>query len=107
MDVLIVMSVSNFRLNDTVLNSAKPEGNKSEIDILLFSWFPYTSPTQCDKLKEAVLVDRWNSDGQFVLKVNLFPEKFPKTFHKCSTKVISFINPPAVMENYEKKLHRA
>jgi len=50
-------------------------------------------------LKEAVLVDRWNSDGEFVLKVNLFPEKVPKTFHKCSTKVISFINPPAVMES--------
>jgi hypothetical protein len=101
MDVLIVMSVSNFRFNDPVVKSAIPEGNNSEIDILLFSWFPYTSPMQCHRLKEAVLVDRWNSDGQFVLKVNLFPEKVPKTFHKCSTKVISFINPPAVMENYE------
>jgi len=49
-----------------------------------------------------VLVDRWNSDGEFVLKVNLFPQKVPKTFHKCSTKVISFIQPPAVMENPEK-----
>jgi len=56
----------------------------------------------CDKLKEAVLVDRWNSDGEFVLKVNLFPEKVPKTFHNCSTKVISVINPPAVMENSDK-----
>jgi len=49
-----------------------------------------------------VLVDRWNSDGEFVLKVNLFPQKVPKTFHKCSTKVFSFIHPPAVMENSEK-----
>jgi hypothetical protein len=48
-----------------------------------------------------VLVDRWNSDGEFALKVNLFPEKVPKTFHKCSTKLISFINPPAIMENSE------
>jgi len=56
----------------------------------------------CDKLKEAVLVDRWNSDGEFVLKVNLFPKKVPKTFHKCSTKIISFIYPPAVMEYSEK-----
>jgi hypothetical protein len=32
----------------------------------------------------------------------LFQEKVPKTFHKCSTKVISFINPPAVMENSDK-----
>ena len=103
MDVLTVMSVSNFRFNDTVVDSAIPEGNKSEIDIQLFSWFPYTSPTHCDKVKEAVLVDRWNSDGEFVLKVNLFPEKVPKTFHKCSTKVISFINPPAVMENSDKR----
>jgi hypothetical protein len=103
MDVLIVMSVSNFRFNDTVVDSSKPEGNNSEIDIQLFSWFPYTSPTQCDKLKEAVLVDRWNSDGQFVLKVNLFPEKVPKTFHNCSTKVISFIIPPAVMEDSDKR----
>jgi hypothetical protein len=102
MDVLTVMCVSNFRFNDTVVDSAIPEGNKSEIDIKLFSWFPYTSPTHCDKVKEAVLVDRWNSDGEFVLKVNLFPENVPKTFHKCSTKVISFINPPAVMENSEK-----
>jgi hypothetical protein len=99
MDVLIVMCVSNFRFNDTVMDSAIPGGNKSEIDIQLFSWFPYTSPTHCDKLKEAVLLDRWNSDGDFVLKVNLFPEKVPKSFHKCSTKVISFIYPPAVMEN--------
>jgi hypothetical protein len=53
-------------------------------------------------LKEAVLLDRWNSDGEFVLKVNLFPEKVPKTFHKCSTKIISFINPPAVMEKSDK-----
>jgi len=49
------------------------------------------------------LVDRWNSDGEFLLKVNLFPQKVPKTFHKCSTKVFSFIKPPAVMENSEKK----
>jgi hypothetical protein len=101
MDVLTVMSVSNFRFNEIVMDSAIPEGNKSEIDIQLFSWFPYTSPTHCDKVKEAVLVDRWNSDGEFVLKVNLFPEKVPKTFHKCSTKVASFINPPAVMEMSE------
>jgi hypothetical protein len=98
MDVLTVMSVSNFTFNKTVMDSAIPEGNKSEIDIQLFSWFPYTSPTHCDKLKQAVLVDRWNSDGEFVLKVNLFPEKVPKTFHKCSTKVISFINPPALIQ---------
>jgi hypothetical protein len=103
MDVLTVMSVSNFRFNDTVVDSAIPEGNKSEIDIQLFSWFPYTSPTHCDKLKEAVLLDRWNCDGEFVHKVNLFPEKVPKTFHSCSTKVISFINPPAVMENFDKQ----
>jgi hypothetical protein len=102
MDVLTVMSVSNFRFNDNVVNSAIPEGNQSEIDIQLFSWFPYTSPTNCDKVKEAVLVDRWNSDGEFILRVNLFPEKVPKTFHKCPTKVISFIFPPAVMENSEK-----
>jgi len=102
MDVLTVMSVSNITFTDTVVDSAIPEGNKSEIDIQLFSWFPYTSPTHCDKVKEAVFVGRWNSEGEFVLKVNLFPEKVPKTFHKCSTKVISFINPPAVMENSEK-----
>jgi ABC-type amino acid transport substrate-binding protein len=48
-------------------------------------------------------VDRWNSDSEFLLKVNLFPEKVPKTFHNCSTKVISFIFPPAVMENSEKR----
>ena len=86
MDVLIVMCVSNFRFNDSVLDSAIPEGNNSEIDIQLFSWFAYTSPTNCDKLKEAVLLDRWNSDGEFVLKVNLFPEKVPKTFYNCLTK---------------------
>jgi len=99
MDVLIVICVSNFRFNDTVMDSAIPEGNKSEIDIQLFSWFPYTSPTHCDKLKEAVLLDRWNSDGEFLLKVNLFPEKVPKTFHNCSTNVICFINPPPIMES--------
>jgi len=99
MDVLTVMSVSNITFNKNVADSAILEGNTSEIDIQLFSWFPYTSSTHCDKLKEAVLVDRWNTDGEFVLKVNLFSEKVPKTFHKCSTKVISFINPPAVMEN--------
>jgi hypothetical protein len=104
MDVLTVMSVSNITFTDTVVDSAIPEGNKSEIDIQLFSWFPYTSPTHCYKLKEAVLVDRWNSDGEFVLKGNLFPEKVPKTFHKCSTKVISFINTPTIMENSENLL---
>jgi hypothetical protein len=103
MDVLTVMSVSNFRFNDTVVDSAVPEGNKSDIDIQLFSWFTYTSPTHCDKVKEAVLVDRWNSDGEFVLRVNLFPEKVPKTFRNCTTKVISFISPPAVMENSDKR----
>ena len=103
MDVLTVMSVSNFRFNDTVLDSAIPEGNKSQIDIQLFSWFPYTSPTHCDKVKEAVLVDRWNSDGEFLLKVNLFPEKVPKTFHSCSVRVISFIKPPVIMENSDKR----
>jgi hypothetical protein len=103
MDVLTVMSVSNIRFNDTVVDSAIPEGNESEIDIQVFSWFTYRSPTQCDKLKEAVLVDRWNSDGEFVLKVNLFPEKVPKTLYNCNKKVISFINPPAVMKNSDKR----
>jgi hypothetical protein len=103
MDVLTVMSVSNLTFNDTVLDSAIPVGINSEIDIQLFTWFPYTSPTHCDKLTEAVLLDRWNSDGEFILKVNLFLEKVPKTFHKCSTKIISFIYPPAVMENSEKR----
>jgi hypothetical protein len=102
LDVLTVMSVSNFRFDDIVMDSAIPEGNKSKIDIQLFSWFPYTSPTHCDKIKEAVLVDRWNSDGRFVLNSNLFPEKVPKTFHKCPTKVYSFINPPAVIEISDK-----
>jgi len=102
MDVLIVMCVSNFRFNDTVMDSAIPEANNSEIDIQLFSWFPYTSPAHCDKVKEAVLLDRWDSEFDFVLKVNLFPEKVPRTFHNCSTKVISFINPPAVIESSEK-----
>jgi hypothetical protein len=102
MNVLTVMSVSNLTFTDTVVDSAIPEENKSEIDIQLFSWFPYTSPTHCDNLNEAVLMDRWISEGEFFLKVNLFPEKVPKTFHKCSTKVISFINPPAVMKNSEK-----
>ena len=102
MNVLTVISVSNFRFNDFVMDSAIPEGNSSGIDIQLFSWFPYTSSTRCDKLNQAVLVDRWISNGEFVLKANLFPEKLPKTFHKCSTKVISFIFPPAVMENSHK-----
>jgi hypothetical protein len=102
MDVLIVMSVSNFRFNDTAVYNAITEGNKSEIDIQLFICFPYTSPTNCEKVKEAVLVDSWNSDSEFHLKVNVFPEKVPKTFHRCSTKVISFINLPAGMEDSEK-----
>jgi hypothetical protein len=102
MDVLTVMSVSNLTFTDTVVDSAIPEGNNSEIDIQLFSWFPYTSLKHCDKLTNAVFLDSWNSEGEFVLKVNLFPEKVPKTFHKCSTKIISFIFPPAVMENSEK-----
>jgi len=33
MDVLTVMSVSNFTFNDTLVDSAIPEGNKSEINI--------------------------------------------------------------------------
>ena len=78
MDVLTVMSVSNFRFNDTAVDSAIPEGNKSEIDIRLFSWFAYTSPTHFDEVKEAVLVDRWNCDGEFDLKVNFFTENFLK-----------------------------
>jgi hypothetical protein len=48
-------------------------------------------------------VDRWNCDGEFVLKVKLNTEKVPKSFHKCSTKIITFINPPAVMENSDKR----
>jgi hypothetical protein len=43
-------------------------------------------------------VDRWNSDCELVLEINLFPENVPKSFHKCSTKITSYINPPAVME---------
>ena len=62
MDVLTVMYVRNFRFDDSEADSAIPEGNNFEIDIQLFSWFPYTSPTHCDKVKEAVLVDRWNCD---------------------------------------------
>jgi hypothetical protein len=98
MNVLLVISVSKFKFNDNVMDTTIPKESTSKIDLQLFSWFPYTSPTHCHKLNEAVLVDRWNSNGGFVLKVNLFPEKVPKTFHRCSTKVISFIFPPAVMK---------
>jgi hypothetical protein len=52
MDVLIVMCVSNFRFIDTVMNSVILGGNKSEIDIEVFSWFPYTSPMHYEKLKK-------------------------------------------------------
>jgi hypothetical protein len=54
MDVLTVMSVNNLTFTETVVDSAIPEGNKSEIDIQLFSWSPHTSPTDCDKVKEIV-----------------------------------------------------
>jgi hypothetical protein len=102
MNVLLVISVSNFKFNDTVMETTTPKESTPEIELQLFSWFPYTSPIHCDKLNEAVLLDRWNSNGQFVLKANLFPEKVPKTFHRCSTKVISFIYPPVVMETSDK-----
>ncbi|GFG32931.1 hypothetical protein Cfor_04102 [Coptotermes formosanus] len=102
MNVLLVISVSNFKFNDIVMETTTPKESTPEIELQLFSWFPYTSPIHCDKLNEAVLLDRWNSNGQFVLKANLFPEKVPKTFHRCSTKVISFIYPPVVMETSDK-----
>ena len=102
MDVLTVMSVSNFRFNDTAVDSAIPERNKPEIDIQLFSWFPYTSPTHCDKVKEAVLVDRWNSEGEFVLKVNLFPEKVQLMFYESNF----FHQPTCSNGKFRQTLHR-
>jgi hypothetical protein len=42
MDVLSVMSASNFRFYNNVMDSAIPERNKSQIDIQSFIWFPYT-----------------------------------------------------------------
>jgi hypothetical protein len=102
MDVLLVVPVSKFRFNDAVTYSTIAEESVSETELQLFSWFPYTSPTHCDKLKKVVLVDRWNSNGDFVIKANLFPGKIPRTFHRCPTKVVSIIYPPAVMEKSDK-----
>ncbi|PNF21729.1 hypothetical protein B7P43_G10366, partial [Cryptotermes secundus] len=86
MNILLVISVTHFKVNDTIK------------DIVLYTWFPYTSQTHCDKLHSAVLIDRWTSKGEFVLKANLFPDKVPKNFQGCKSNINSYFYPPAVME---------
>lgn len=98
MNILLVISVTHFKVNDTKKGRLISHENSSQTDILLYTWFPYTSKTRCDKLHSAVLIDRWTSKGEFVLKANLFPDKVPRTFQGCKSNVNSFLYPPAIME---------
>jgi hypothetical protein len=94
MNVLLVISVTDDTIKDRLISHE----NTPQTELLLYTWFPYASQTQCDKLHNTVLIDRWTSKGEFALKANLFPDKVPKTFHGCKSNVITFVYPPAVME---------
>lgn len=98
MNILLVISVTHFKANDTMKGRLTSHENSSQTDILLYTWFPYTSQGHCDKVHSAVLIDRWTSKGEFVLKANLFPDKVPRTFQGCKSNVNSFLYPPTVME---------
>jgi hypothetical protein len=98
MNALLIISVNKFKVNDRTINSETPYRNDSQAELQLYTWFPFTSHTHCDQVHDIVLLDRWTPKGEFFLNANLFPEKVPKTFHGCKSKVTTFIYPPAVMK---------
>jgi hypothetical protein len=98
MNVLLIISVKYLKTNDAIENTVISLKSASETELLLYSWFPYTSQTHCDKVHSPVLIDRWTSKGEFALKANLFPDKVPKTFQGCKSNVYSYLYPPAVLE---------
>jgi hypothetical protein len=102
MHVLLLISVTNLKVNDTIVSNLTPHKNYSQVKLQLYTWFPYTSDTHCEN-PHVVLIDRWTSKGEFVLNANLFPEKVPKTFHGCKSNVTTFIYPPAVMKTVDSK----
>jgi hypothetical protein len=102
MRVLLITSVIKFKVNGTKVFSFTSPKNDSHVELQLYTWFPYASHTHCVNL-HAVLIDIWTSQGEFVLKANLFPEKIPKTFHGCKSKVTTFVCPPAVTKTSDLK----
>jgi hypothetical protein len=98
MNVLLIISVAHLKVNDTISGSSMSHGSPSESELLLYTWFPYISQRQCDRVMSPVLIDRWTSKGEFALKANLFPDKVPKTFQGCKSKIYSYHYPPAVQE---------
>jgi hypothetical protein len=98
MNVLLIIPAKYLETNDAIESRVVSRESASETELLLYSWFPYTSQTHCDKVHSPVLTDRWTSKGEFALKANLFPDKVPKTFQGCKSNVYAFLYPPAVME---------
>lgn len=100
MNVLLIITAINFKTDDTA--NLAPKINDSQVELQLYTWLPYTSHAYCEDLKVA-LIDKWTSKREFAFKAQLFPEKVPKTFHGCKSKVTTFIYPPAVTKTPDLK----
>ncbi|KAJ9598400.1 hypothetical protein L9F63_010922 [Diploptera punctata] len=64
-----------------------------DMDINIYSWFPYDPPGRCGDIREAVLLDRCIIEGNYVYfseNATLFPSKSRKDLHGCPLRVSTF-----------------
>jgi hypothetical protein len=54
----------------------------NEIQVNIFSWFPFQSPSHCTRVADALLMDQWR-DGAFVKNTDLFPKKITRNLNRC------------------------
>ncbi|PSN50850.1 Ionotropic receptor 215 [Blattella germanica] len=74
----------------------------------IFTWFPYSPPGRCADVSDAILLNRWITDGKmngrFISNTSIFPNKIPDVLYGCQIVVSSFNFPPFAVENKSLKL---
>ncbi|KAJ4446709.1 hypothetical protein ANN_13406 [Periplaneta americana] len=86
----------NFEVLNAVIvqydTSLDAEHKNATLD--LFTWFPYTSERNCDRVEEVVLINKWLiSSGRFFNDISIFSNKIPRNLKGCPLKVSTYEMP--------------
>lgn len=108
--LLIVKEVASilkkYNVFDFVVLIPSYRYNKSQPDVEIYSWFPFSSTNRCADVNQLNLIDTWIGGRRFQNDggaINLFAKKIPTKFDaathspRCKIKITSFHWPPATL----------
>jgi hypothetical protein len=90
-NVVVVIQEQGRMENQLKVSTSVTDGRLPPPVLGLYTWFPYRSPNQCNRVEDVVLLDKWVMDGKgFLLQSsNLFPQKIGKTFNGCPLRALA------------------